>query len=284
MHYILYNSKSNNQNNEDLINNIVEKLEGNVRKISIFDIPSYPDFFNKLVETDDVTIIGGDGTLNHFVNDIKDYDLKVKVYYGAGGTGNDFKNDMIDKVDETGRILINDLVKKLPTVYVNGIEKKYINGIGYGIDGYACETADKIIAKHPQKKINYASISIKGLLFHYKRPNAEVIIDGKTYNFKKVYLASTMKGRYYGGGMKVAPDQNRQDENGKLTVVVMCNKSRIVTLMNFPKIFKGEHVKNKKLVHVFEASKEVEIRFNIPTALQIDGETVLDVYSYKVKL
>ena len=99
MHYILYNSKSNNQNNEDLINNIVEKLWGNVRKISIFDIPSYPEFFNKLVETDDVTIIGGDGTLNHFVNDIKDYDLKVKVYYGAGGTGNDFKNDMIDKVD-----------------------------------------------------------------------------------------------------------------------------------------------------------------------------------------
>ena len=86
MHYILYNSKSNNQNNEDLINIIVEKLEGNVRKISIFDIPSYPDFFNKLVETDDVTIIGGDGT---YTGALRLHEMGIKTIGIPGTIDND---------------------------------------------------------------------------------------------------------------------------------------------------------------------------------------------------
>ena len=52
--------------------------------------------------------------------------------------------------------------------------------------------------------------------------------------------------------------------------------------MIFPSIFKGEHVKHTKQVEVLRGH-EITVEFDRPTALQIDGETVLGVTSYTVK-
>ena len=92
-----------------------------------------------------------------------------------------------------------------------------------------------------------------------------------------------MKGRYYGGGMKVAPAQDRRDKEKLVSSVVFRGPSRIFTLIVFSSIFKGEHIKHKKMIHIVKG-KEVEVTFNRPTALQIDGETVLNVTTYKVKI
>ena len=53
--------------------------------------------------------------------------------------------------------------------------------------------------------------------------------------------------------------------------------------MVFPSIFKGEHIKKKKVVKIFKG-KNIEVSFNIPCALQVDGETILNVKKYKVVL
>ena len=36
-------------------------------------------------------------------------------------------------------------------------------------------------------------------------------VDGKTEKFRNVWLAPTMFGRFYGGGMIPTPEQNRED-------------------------------------------------------------------------
>ena len=89
-----------------------------------------------------------------------------------------------------------------------------------------------------------------------------------------------MKGRYYGGGMIAAPEQNRAD--GKVSLVVWHGSSKFKTLMVFPSIFKGEHVKQTKYIEVIKG-KEITVKFDRPTALQIDGETVVGVSEYTVK-
>ena len=89
-----------------------------------------------------------------------------------------------------------------------------------------------------------------------------------------------MNGRYYGGGMKAAPDQDRLSDT--LTCMVFKDKGRIGTLMGFPAIFKGEHVNNKKLVAI-STGKEITVKFDRPTALQIDGETVRGVTEYTAR-
>ena len=91
-----------------------------------------------------------------------------------------------------------------------------------------------------------------------------------------------MNGRYYGGGMMAAPGQDRLNPEHTVSVMVFRDKGKLGTLMIFPSIFKGEHVKYEKYVDIFNA-KEVEVEFDRPTPLQIDGETILGVTSYKVK-
>ena len=51
--------------------------------------------------------------------------------------------------------------------------------------------------------------------------------------------------------------------------------------MIFPSLFKGEHVKKVKHVKII-SGKKITVRFDKPCALQIDGETVLNVTEYTV--
>lgn len=224
-----------------------------------------------------VLLCGGDGTLNRFVNDPAFDKFGGEVWYYASGNGNDFWTDLGRKKGDAP-VDITKYLKNLPLVTVNGITKKFINGIGYGIDGYCCEVGDKMRADGKQN-INYAGIAIKGLLFFFKRSNAVVTVDGTEKSYKKVWLAPTMKGRYYGGGMKVAPEQNRDGDT--LSLVVMHRSCKLKTLMVFPSIFKGEHVRHTEMVEVM-TGKEISVRFSRPCALQIDGETVLGVTEYSV--
>ncbi len=183
-------------------------------------------------------------------------------FYFPAGSGNDFWTDLGKKPGDAPA-QINRYIKNLPTVTVKGKTSKFINGVGYGIDGYCCEEGDRLREKS-DKPINYTSIAIKGLLFRYKPTNAEVIV------------------RFYGGGMMATPQQDRLAADRKVTCMVMNGAGKLRTLMDFPTIFKGEHVK-KSSVHVMKG-KEITVRFDRPVALQIDGETVLAVSEYTVKI
>ena len=276
MNYILYNAKSHNGNQLDTI----EKLKNlEATKINVLEV-KYDEFFEKLMADDKVILVGGDGTLNHFVNDVDGKELPCKFYYLASGTGNDFQNDMKEHLED-GLIYLNDCIKDLPTVIINEKSYKFINGIGFGIDGYCCEVGDDLQAKS-DKPVNYTSIAIKGLLFHYKRPNARVTVDGVTKEYKGVWLAPTMLGKFYGGGMMIAHSQDRFNSDKVLTNVVMHKSCKLKTLIVFPKIFKGEHVKHTEMIDV-RTGKEFTVEFDRPTALQIDGETVRNVTKYTVR-
>ena len=120
----------------------------------------------------------------------------------------------------------------------------------------------------------------QGLLFHFKPASATVTVDGVSHRYRHVWLAPTMNGRY-DGGMEVAPAQNRLNQNGTVSVVVLHCPSKLKTLMVFPSIFKGEHVKHTEMVEVI-SGKEITVAFDRPTALQIDGETVTGVTEYGV--
>ena len=277
MIYVLYNPLSSGGNGKVEAEAVKAHYDG--RELTFLDVTEmngYADFFKTLTQEDSIVICGGDGTLNRFVNEAEALP-NVNIYYFATGTGNDFGTDIGYKKGDAP-VLINEYIVGLPTVSVNGKEYKVLNGVGFGIDGYCCEVGDRQRAEG--KKPNYTSIAITGLLFHYKPCDATVIVDGVEHTFKKVWIAPTMHGRYYGGGMIAAPDQKRG--SGKVTVVLMYKAGRLPTLVVFPSIFKGEHVKHTKTVAAIEG-KEITVRFTEPKSLQVDGETILNVTEYTVK-
>ncbi len=243
-------------------------------------IGSYGKFFAGLDPEDRVVLCGGDGTLNRFVNDTANLSFRNSIWFYAAGTGNDFLRDL-GKEPGGEPICVDEYIKDLPIVTVNGKDYRFLNGVGYGIDGYCCEVADQIKKKDPGADINYTGIAIKGLLFHYKAKSAVVTVDGVEHKYKKVWICPTMNGRFYGGGMNAAPEQDRLNKEGTLTVMLFQGAGRIRTLAAFPSIFKGEHVK-KKMVETY-VGKEITVKFSAPTALQIDGETILGVTEYTAR-
>ena len=281
MYYILYNTLSANKQGLEYSRLLLgTSAPADAEMVDLASINSYADFWANIdLENDTVVLSGGDGTINRFINENIGLTLPKNLFYFAAGSGNDFKKDVAD--GETGLISLNEYIQDLPTVTVNGKTSYFINGIGFGIDGYCCEEGDKLKAKS-DKPVDYTAIAIKGLLFHFKPVNAKITVDGVTKEYKKVWIAPTMKGRYYGGGMFVTPKQDRFDSEGKVSCCVMHGAGALPTLIVFPSIFKGEHVKHTKMVDIREGH-EVTVEFDRPTALQIDGETVLGVTSYTVK-
>ena len=275
--YVLYNSKAGTKNSIEDIKMLEVIVDAELKFIDILNIKNYGVFLSGLEEDDFIILAGGDGTLNRFVNDTEGIEFDNEILYFPNGTGNDFAHDL-GHTKECNPFPISEYLKNLPSVMINGKRYRFINGVGYGIDGYCCEVGDEL-KNIPGKKVNYTSIAIKGLLFHYKPTNAKVTVDGKTYTYKKVWLAPTMNGRFYGGGMMPTPKQERN--SGKLSTMVFYGSGKLKTLMVFPSLFKGEHVKHTNHVAIHEG-KEITVEYDRPTALQIDGETVLGVTSYTV--
>ena len=98
MKYILYNPKSNNGNTLEHIKEQYLTIS-DVTIIDVLNEEIYMNCLKSLTEKDTVILIGGDGTLNHFVNDVKDLNIKAKVLFNATGTGNDFYTDVKNSTD-----------------------------------------------------------------------------------------------------------------------------------------------------------------------------------------
>ncbi|MBP3372715.1 MAG: diacylglycerol kinase family protein, partial [Clostridia bacterium] len=230
------------------------------------------------LQPDDFLIIaGGDGTLNRFVNDTAHLKIHQRILYFPVGSGNDFARDMGAAAYAMPMDVTNAL-SNLPQVTVKGETHRFINGVGYGIDGYCCKRGDELRTQE-QKKTNYTSIAIGGLLGKYHPTNALVEVDGKRFTYKNVWIAPTMQGRYYGGGMMPTPDQNRFGKDGRLSLMMFHHTGPLRTLCIFPNLFKGTHIKHKKCVCI-HTGRDITVTFDRPTPLQIDGETIDDVTSY----
>lgn len=268
--YIFYNSRAGGGLAAEKAKEYADKIG---QSDALYDVTKI-NYSEIITDERDIIIFGGDGTLNRFVNATAGLKLQNRVFIYPLGTGNDFMNDLgIKPSDEA--VEVTKYIKRLPICEIQGIRNYFINGVGFGIDGYCCQEGDRQKALG-KKKVNYTAIAIKGMFGKFKPRDAKITVDGKEYDFKKVWLAPCMFGRYYGGGMIPTPDQSRENEEGTISVMVFHSLGKLGALMLFPSIFKGQHVKKENKVSVL-TGKEIIVEFAEPCAAQIDGETVLNV-------
>ena len=274
--YVIFNPLSGDGKSKQNAELLQMVLNEELEYYDVTRITNYAAFIGGLEKDDYLVIVGGDGTINRFVNDTEDVEIPHEILYLPTGSGNDFAREM----ESNGQpVVITRYLQNLPRVEVGGKQYRFINGVGFGIDGYCCQVGDEL-KKIPGKKINYTAIAIKGLLFHFAPRNAKVTVDGKQYVYRKVWIAPTMHGKFYGGGMIPTPLQDRN--SGKLSMMMFHGAGRLRTLCVFPSIFKGEHVKHSKMVAV-HTGQEITVEFDRPTPLQIDGETIPNVTGYTAR-
>lgn len=142
-----------------------------------------------------------------------------------------------------------------------------------------CELGDEI--KQTRKtKVSYVMLALRLVLGRYHWTNATVTVDGETHHYKKVWIASALNGRYIGGGIKIAPDQNRLSET--LCCIVWHDTGRFGTLLRLPSLLWGGHVKMKKKCDVF-FGRDITVEFERPCAIQLDGEVISGVTRYRAR-
>ena len=276
--YILWNPLSGGGLDQESISRLESLLGVTLKAKHITEVADYAELFRQIDPDDVLVVAGGDGTLNHFINDTDGLEAPFEILYYPCGTGNDFARDLgKDRLSQP--FSLKRWMDHLPTVEVKGKTYRFLNGVGFGIDGYCCEIGDEL-RKIPGKKVNYTAIAIKGLLYDYSPTSAVVTVDGVRHEFRKVWIAPTMFGRYYGGGMMPTPEQDRACDT--ISTMIFHDSGKLRTLMIFPSLFKGTHVKHSKYVQTL-AGREITVEFSEPRPLQIDGETILNVRSYTAR-
>ena len=196
MQYLLVNPHSGHGDSSAKAQAYLAEHPDGARLFDLTEVADIRTLLAELTPDDQAVIFGGDGTLNRLINDVPDLGERYTVLYYPSGTGNDFCLD-IGRTAEEAPFSVNEYLKALPTVTVNGKSYRFINGVGFGIDGYCCEIGDKCRAKG--EKANYTAIAIKGLLFFFKPRNATVTVDSgidalKSNNYEPgfgyIYIAS----------------------------------------------------------------------------------------------
>ena len=132
--YLLFNPYAGNGKATSEAKNLCEKLgipESDM--VDMTAVKSYAELFAGMEADARIVIIGGDGTLNRFVNDTDGLEIAQSIWHFPAGTGNDFCNDL-GTANVTEPFEITKYLKDLPTVEVNGMTRKFLNGIGFGID------------------------------------------------------------------------------------------------------------------------------------------------------
>ncbi len=276
--YILYNPYAGGGQCKVAAESLGDSMpEKNTILTDMTSVNDYSAFFSGVDPSDEVILCGGDGTLNRFVNDTDGIAIPCDVLYHAAGSGNDFLRDM-GKSAGCAPFSISEVIRDLPYIEVNSKRRRFVNGVGLGLDGYCC--AEVARAKACGKKLSYVTVALRAFLKDFHPVRAEITVDGETGVYEHVWLVPVMKGKFFGGGVMAAPEQDRR--RGTVTVLWMHNARRLTALLRFPSFMKGKHPKYKKMIGIVEG-KTVHVKFDVPTDLQIDGEPMENVTEYTVE-
>jgi YegS/Rv2252/BmrU family lipid kinase len=240
-----------------------------------------------------VVAVGGDGTINEVVNGFFESGQGSNGESGSGGgsrainphacfgivpagTGGDFIKSLTVPRD-TAAAAAN--LKSAPHAidvgrlsYVDGdgrpAVRHFINIASFGIGGLVDRYVNQS-SKALGGKLSFALATLKAGA-KYRNATVRLTLDGGIERSGRIYNVAVANGRYFGGGMKVAPDAALDD--GYFDVITMGDFGFGDLLLRGLDVYSGKHVTNPK-VSVARARKVVATADGSDEVLlDVDGE------------
>ena len=266
---LLVNSKAGKSQSLKISGYITEQLI--LKNISHKNfIDQWPD---ELISFSEVWIIGGDGTINYFLN--KYYSCKLPIAVFKGGTGNDIAWKMYGDRDNA-QILDHLLQCKNRWVDAGVCNNRYfINGIGIGFDGEVLKRMKsiRIFGGH----LGYLLVVLQKII-SFREISDEITIDGKAIN-EKLLLLLVFNSSRTGGGFYVAPQASIND--GFLNFIFCKPLSVLKRLKYLPVIEKGKHLHLPFIIH--NTCCQIDIKCSQEVPAQCDGDLIFsDHFSIKI--
>jgi len=265
MFLILHNPLSSNMRSRHKTKKIVRYFKKNnllfiIRSsLKINDLNAY---LAKHPDITDILLLGGDGSINYFINSIETDQLSQNIYLAKSGSGNDFLRTL--KPLKKANVTIGN-AKTNHNTHI-----RFINGCGLGFDALVCYYVDNDFKKN---KISYF-LNVFRAIIHYKPQTFTVIVDGKEKVYHNTFFAAVQNGRFFGGGMKATPDANIEDDQFDVLIIHNIKKWMLQVLMI--SIYFGWHKHLKKYVDIIKG-KDIIIQTEKPSYFQFDGEVASEI-------
>jgi len=241
---------------------VVAELEGLLHRYNISKTVFIQDWPPSFEGFTDIFLVGGDGTLNYFINHYPAIRLPIVIF--RGGTGNDFHWLLYGETDTISQL---KKVLELPARPVDcGTcnSRLFINGVGAGFEG---AVAEALTAKNKLPGKTSYLLTILRKIFTYRSSHFLIRAGTQTYSGKKL-LVDISNGRRAGGGFHVAPVASAND--GVLDLVIVNALNPLRRLMYLPVIEKGKHLGLSFITHL--PVKEVNIQSPRKIHFHLDGE------------
>ena len=219
----------------------------------------WPSHFD---EFSDIWLIGGDGTINYFINHYPDCDKPIALF--KGGTGNDFAWKLYGDRSDAEQLeqVLNAIPKYIDAAKFN--DTLFINCLGVGFDGEIISSmkAIRFLGGH----VGYL-LAVVLKIFSFREYTLHIKTINETWN-EPFLLAMIVNSSRAGGGFFVAPDASITD--GKLDMV-LCKKMPVWKRLKYlPVIKSGKHLHLPFIKHRMEGKFIIQCEKEI--AIQIDGE------------
>ncbi|BAU07040.1 lipid kinase [Fischerella sp. NIES-3754] len=214
-------------------------------------------------QVDLVIVGGGDGTLNAAVDTLVETNLPLGIL--PLGTANDLARTLKipNSLPEATKVIVNGKVQRVDLGEVNG--KYFFNVASLGMSVKITQRLTKEV-KRRWGVFAYAFTALK-VIWESRPFSAEIRLPDQSIKVKTVQIAIG-NGRYYGGGMAVAPDAMIDDQRLDLYSLEIRHWWEIIPLL--PRMRQGRHI-NARNVRALQA-QEIEIYTRKPRPINTDGE------------
>jgi len=237
---------------------ITAELSGNHIAYSVFknNWPASLDGYT------DVFIVGGDGTLNYFINHYPGIKLPLVIF--NAGTGNDFHWLLYGNknFEEQFLIALHNDPKPIDIGKCN--EYLFINGVGVGFEG---EVAKALTGKKKRPGKTSFLITILKRIFTYRSKKYFIRSAEKELSGKKL-LIDVSNGKRAGGGFNIAPESKADD--GLFDIIIADALNSLQRLRYLPVIEKGKHLKLSFIDYY--CSRKMLIESDQLIQFHLDGE------------
>jgi YegS/Rv2252/BmrU family lipid kinase len=230
-----------------------------------------------------IVAIGGDGTVNEVVNGFFDNGVAIApdasfalIPYGTGG---DFRRTIgiPTEIAEAAAVIAANRRRKLDVgklTFTRGgdqVTRMFANIASFGVSG----EVDRLVNESGKKlggKLSFL-IATARATWSYRNQRVQLVFDGKDRAELTINTVAVANGRYFGGGMMVAPDAEPDD--GLFDVISIGDLGFGELLTSGRRLYKGTHLAMDKVSA--RRAKIVEAEAVDPGAvveLDVDGENL----------
>ncbi len=222
-------------------------------------------FYSTRPAIGEVIIMGGDGTVNYVVNELRNKKIPFSIV--SNGTGNDSVKSLHGEMDfkKQVEIALHGKIKHFDLGVCN--DRYFVNGVGVGFDG---EVVREMVKKGNKRggHLDYL-LTVLRIVGGYKEKILGFSLDGQWHE-RRILLMTISNGTTFGGGFIINPDAKTDD--GKLNVCIFNELKPIMRFWHLPKLKSGSHGKVKEVE--FHLASEIVVESEEDVVAHLDGEYI----------